>query len=120
MEARHADAYLSKGSVNDAQNIPPHATRRRNRAVRDHAPSRRTDRRRGSRRAYVAALSVQRAGQRPCLDAARLWLRAYPPPHPAPRVNRRIRHVDAFTATPLEGNPAAVVDGEGLSGEVMQ
>jgi PhzF family phenazine biosynthesis protein len=35
-------------------------------------------------------------------------------------VNRRIRHVDAFTATPLEGNPAAVVDGEGLSGELMQ
>ncbi|MEX2247538.1 MAG: PhzF family phenazine biosynthesis protein [Dehalococcoidia bacterium] len=32
----------------------------------------------------------------------------------------RIRHVDAFTSTPLEGNPAAVVDGEGLSGEVMQ
>ena len=35
-------------------------------------------------------------------------------------MNRRIRHVDAFTATPLEGNPAAVVDGEGLSGELMQ
>lgn len=33
---------------------------------------------------------------------------------------RVIRHVDAFTSTPLEGNPAAVVDGEGLSGEVMQ
>ena len=35
-------------------------------------------------------------------------------------MKRRIRHVDAFTATPLEGNPAAVVDGEGLSGELMQ
>ena len=35
-------------------------------------------------------------------------------------MNRRIRHVDAFTATPLEGNPAAVVDGEGLSSELMQ
>jgi len=33
---------------------------------------------------------------------------------------RIIRHVDAFTATPLEGNPAAVVDGEGLAGDVMQ
>jgi PhzF family phenazine biosynthesis protein len=33
---------------------------------------------------------------------------------------RRIRHVDAFTTTPLEGNPAAVVDGEGLTGELMQ
>jgi PhzF family phenazine biosynthesis protein len=34
--------------------------------------------------------------------------------------SRRIRHVDAFTSTPLEGNPAAVVDGEGLSDDVMQ
>lgn len=33
---------------------------------------------------------------------------------------RIIRHVDAFTTTPLEGNPAAVVDGEGLSPETMQ
>lgn len=33
---------------------------------------------------------------------------------------RTIRHVDAFTSTPLEGNPAAVVDGEGLSTETMQ
>ena len=33
---------------------------------------------------------------------------------------RVIRHVDAFTSTPLEGNPAAVVDGEGLSTDVMQ
>lgn len=33
---------------------------------------------------------------------------------------RVIRHVDAFTTTPLEGNPAAVVDGEGLSPETMQ
>lgn len=32
----------------------------------------------------------------------------------------RIRHVDAFTAEPLTGNPAAVVDGSGLSTEVMQ
>lgn len=31
-----------------------------------------------------------------------------------------IRHVDAFTARPLEGNPAAVVDGTGLSPDVMQ
>jgi PhzF family phenazine biosynthesis protein len=35
-------------------------------------------------------------------------------------MTRKIRHVDAFTATPLEGNPAAVVDGEGLSPETMQ
>lgn len=35
-------------------------------------------------------------------------------------MRRRIRHVDAFTTTPLEGNPAAVVDGEGLDGELMQ
>lgn len=34
--------------------------------------------------------------------------------------SRAIRHVDAFTATPLEGNPAAVVDAEGLSTETMQ
>ena len=33
---------------------------------------------------------------------------------------RVIRHVDAFTTTPLEGNPAAVVDGDGLSPETMQ
>lgn len=33
---------------------------------------------------------------------------------------RAIRHVDAFTTQALEGNPAAVVDGEGLSGETMQ
>jgi len=33
---------------------------------------------------------------------------------------RAIRHVDAFTRTPLEGNPAAVVDGEGLSTQTMQ
>jgi PhzF family phenazine biosynthesis protein len=31
-----------------------------------------------------------------------------------------IRHVDAFTATPLEGNPAAVVDGDGLDTATMQ
>ncbi|MDP9237228.1 MAG: PhzF family phenazine biosynthesis protein [Chloroflexota bacterium] len=31
-----------------------------------------------------------------------------------------IRHVDAFTPTPLEGNPAAVVDGTGLDTETMQ
>ncbi len=35
-------------------------------------------------------------------------------------VIRVLRHVDAFTTTPLEGNPAAVVDGEGLSPETMQ
>ena len=33
---------------------------------------------------------------------------------------RTIRHVDAFTTTPLEGNPAAVVDGAGLDAETMQ
>lgn len=33
---------------------------------------------------------------------------------------RPIWHVDAFTTTPLEGNPAAVVDGLGLSTEIMQ
>jgi PhzF family phenazine biosynthesis protein len=32
----------------------------------------------------------------------------------------RIRHVDAFTSTPLEGNPAAVVDGASLDGATMQ
>ncbi len=31
-----------------------------------------------------------------------------------------LRHVDAFTATPLEGNPAAVVDGAGIDNETMQ
>ena len=31
-----------------------------------------------------------------------------------------IRHVDAFTTRPLEGNPAAVVDGDGLTAETMQ
>jgi PhzF family phenazine biosynthesis protein len=31
-----------------------------------------------------------------------------------------IRHVDAFTARPLEGNPAAVVDGDGLDTATMQ
>lgn len=31
-----------------------------------------------------------------------------------------IRHVDAFTSQPLEGNPAAVVDGDGLSAGTMQ
>ncbi len=31
-----------------------------------------------------------------------------------------IRHVDAFTTRPLEGNPAAVVDGDGIGGETMQ
>jgi PhzF family phenazine biosynthesis protein len=35
-------------------------------------------------------------------------------------IRRAIRHVDAFTATPLEGNPAAVVDGDGLTTETMQ
>jgi len=33
---------------------------------------------------------------------------------------RRLRHVDAFTTRPLEGNPAAVVDGGGLDSETMQ
>ena len=33
---------------------------------------------------------------------------------------RRIWHVDAFTSRPLEGNPAAVVEGEGLDAETMQ
>jgi PhzF family phenazine biosynthesis protein len=32
----------------------------------------------------------------------------------------RLRHVDAFTSVPLAGNPAAVVDGGGLSPELMQ
>lgn len=31
-----------------------------------------------------------------------------------------IWHVDAFTRTPLEGNPAAVVDGDNITGETMQ
>lgn len=35
-------------------------------------------------------------------------------------IRRRIRHVDAFTETPLEGNPAAVVDGDGIAPDVMQ
>lgn len=35
-------------------------------------------------------------------------------------LRRTVRHVDAFTSTPLEGNPAAVVDGEGLRAETMQ
>lgn len=32
----------------------------------------------------------------------------------------RIRHVDAFTSVPLEGNPAAVVDGAGIDDATMQ
>jgi PhzF family phenazine biosynthesis protein len=40
--------------------------------------------------------------------------------HPPETRRAVIRHVDAFTATPLEGNPAAVVDGEGIDGETMQ
>ena len=51
-------------------------------------------------------------------------VRGVRPPAPAVpggvTIARTIRHVDAFTTTPLEGNPAAVVDGEGLSGETMQ
>jgi PhzF family phenazine biosynthesis protein len=35
-------------------------------------------------------------------------------------LKRRIRHVDAFTRVPLEGNPAAVVDGEGIDDTTMQ
>lgn len=35
-------------------------------------------------------------------------------------IERAIRHVDAFTSVPLEGNPAAVVDGGGLSAGTMQ
>ena len=35
-------------------------------------------------------------------------------------LRRTIRHVDAFTSTPLEGNPAAVVDGDGIDAETMQ
>ena len=35
-------------------------------------------------------------------------------------VVRAIRHVDAFTITPLAGNPAAVVDGDGLDAVLMQ
>lgn len=34
--------------------------------------------------------------------------------------SRAIRHVDAFTSRALEGNPAAVVDGDGLDGATMQ
>ena len=33
---------------------------------------------------------------------------------------RAVRHVDAFTTAPLAGNPAAVVDGDGLDAAVMQ
>lgn len=33
---------------------------------------------------------------------------------------RAIRHVDAFTTVPLEGNPCAVVDGHGLDTATMQ
>lgn len=33
---------------------------------------------------------------------------------------RAVRHVDAFTTAPLAGNPAAVVDGDGVSAETMQ
>jgi PhzF family phenazine biosynthesis protein len=32
----------------------------------------------------------------------------------------KIRHVDAFTSTPLEGNPAAVVDGARIDPDTMQ
>ena len=35
-------------------------------------------------------------------------------------MRRTIRHVDAFTSVPLEGNPAAVVDGEGIDDATMQ
>jgi PhzF family phenazine biosynthesis protein len=35
-------------------------------------------------------------------------------------MRRTIRHVDAFTSTALEGNPAAVVDGEGIDDATMQ
>ncbi len=35
-------------------------------------------------------------------------------------LHRTVRHVDAFTSTPLKGNPAAVVDGEGIDAETMQ
>ena len=35
-------------------------------------------------------------------------------------MKRQIWHVDAFTSVPLEGNPAAVVEGDGLSTDVMQ
>ncbi|MDE3095016.1 MAG: PhzF family phenazine biosynthesis protein [Chloroflexota bacterium] len=33
---------------------------------------------------------------------------------------RAVRHVDAFTTAPLTGNPAAVVDGDGLDAALMQ
>ncbi len=42
------------------------------------------------------------------------------PEHPPDSRRRRIRHVDAFTSVPLEGNPAAVIDGEGIDGATMQ
>jgi PhzF family phenazine biosynthesis protein len=35
-------------------------------------------------------------------------------------VRATIRHVDAFTSVPLEGNPAAVVDGAGIGDATMQ
>jgi PhzF family phenazine biosynthesis protein len=35
-------------------------------------------------------------------------------------VTRAIRHIDAFTRVALEGNPAAVVDGDGLDDRTMQ
>ena len=35
-------------------------------------------------------------------------------------LTRRIRHAGAFTATAFAGNPAAVVDGEGIDGALMQ
>lgn len=35
-------------------------------------------------------------------------------------LTRAIRHVNAFTAVPLEGNPAAVVDGDDIPSDVMQ
>jgi PhzF family phenazine biosynthesis protein len=35
-------------------------------------------------------------------------------------IKRAIRHVDAFTSVALEGNPAAVVDGEGIDDATMQ
>ena len=51
------------------------------------------------------------------LDGA--WVYAHVPHHSL-TVRRKIRHVDAFTSTPLEGNPAAVVDGEGIDDVTMQ
>ena len=35
-------------------------------------------------------------------------------------MKRAIRHIDAFTRVALEGNPAAVVDGEGIGDDTMQ